>query len=237
MRVRLLYLVVLAVGGFGLPGLEAEIRVEGRTLQGMCFSGVLSTVEAGTLHLSDHRPEDAVIFGIPLEDLHSLSLDLPKIPDPAVLGNLANLLPTASRWDQSSVGAVLGWCHKMEAERDWIALYRWASVLRESLHEPERSHQAGLLEATAMLELGLWKQLAASLEMLNTEQSPIRASPRLCWLNAALATRHGKVDQARFWIRLPELQLPRRPRAFPERIEALERLLPAIHHSSNPYQP
>jgi hypothetical protein len=203
----------------------------------MRFSGVLSTVEAGTLHLADGTRADVAFFGIPLEDLHTLSLDLPEIPDPTVLDNLVNLLPTASRWDPSSIGVVLEWCRKMETEGDWIALYRWASVLRESLHDPEWSHQAGLLEATAMLELGLWNRLAASLEMLNEEQSPIRASPRLCWLNAALATRHGKVDQARFWIRLPELQLPRRPRAFPERIKALERVLPAVHHSSNPYQP
>lgn len=237
MRVLLLHLVVLGVAGFGLPGLEAGIRLEGMRLQGMRFSGVLNTVESGTLHLVDGARGDAAIFGIPLDDLHSLSLDLPEIPDQAVLDHLVNLLPTASRWDHRSIGIVLGWCRKMEAERDWITLYRWASVLRESLRDPVRSHQAGLLEATAMLELGLWNQLAASLEMLNAEQSPIRASPRLCWLNAALAIRQGKVDQARFWIRLPELQLPRRPPAFPARIKALESLLPTVHNPSNPHKP
>lgn len=202
---RALLLFALALlAGVPLHGMQAV----GETTAGMKFRGEVTGLrdDSVQLLLSGRGPATAV--GIPVGSIRSLQLIFPEPPanGPATIPE--TLLPLLPLCDGSTLMAVLVRARALGESGDWPGAYLWATRLGAVPGSPQFSLEAGLLEAQALLEMGLTRRLGPKLEELNAAADPLSAPLLLCWLNARLHQRTDNPEQARFWAELPALRIP-----------------------------
>jgi hypothetical protein len=206
---RFILLIVLIVSCH--PWLHG-MKIHGQTKTGMRFEGEVIALRDGILEVTSSRQTGIHPVGIPLPSIKSVQIDIPVRLDSIDTGKLENLHPLLPYCDGETLAGILDWVRTLGEAGDWPGAYLWAGRLADTGTSPEIEVAAKLVEAEALLEMGLYQQLAAKLASLNISIEPINAPPLLCWLNERLTEQEGNMDQARFWAELPALQIPSKAR-------------------------
>lgn len=197
----LLVLPVVALSGEGL-------LVEGRTTSGFAFAGRIHAVTTTSLVLRPGKAEGPAQLAFPLQTLASIGLSVPPGGGPpllALLAPLRSLLPLTDAPTRERMLDLL----REELDAETVEeVYAWAEALAELPGPPEATREAELLAAEALARLGLWRETARRVKILNG-RIPALAAPRpLCRLNQRLAERRGDDAAAKWWARLPHLRIP-----------------------------
>jgi hypothetical protein len=210
-------LALAALPCAGLPAMEAS----GETETGMRFHGEVVGLREESLQLRFTGNTEAAPVGIPIVSIKSVQLSLPDPAGPELGNALETLLPLLPLCDGATLMAVLDWARSLGKAADWPGAYLWATRLAGLIRSPESKIEAGLLEAEALLEMGLNRRLGARLEELNTQVDPLGAPLLLCALNARYFRWQGDAEKARFWAELPALQVPSKRGPLADQLAAL----------------
>jgi hypothetical protein len=98
-------------------------------------------------------------------------------------------------------------CGELRAETA-EEVFAWAEALADLPGPLEATREAELLAAEALARLGLWRETARRVEILNGRIPALAAPLPLCRLNQHLAERRGDDAAVKWWARLPELRIP-----------------------------
>lgn len=184
--------------------------VRGETEAGMAFHGTLISLSATTMRIQPQEGRDFAQMGIPIEAIRSLGFALPTPPSSTERRALEELGLLLDRFDEATVKGLLDWLDTQVAEGAWVDIYRLAERLSAHPVQGPQQIRARLLKARCLYELGLATRLESELAALNATVPLLEAPPLLCWLNAQLSLTRNRPEEARFWARLPHLQIPSR---------------------------
>lgn len=212
-----LLLALILLAGFSLNGMQAV----GETTAGMKFRGEVTGLREDSVQLLLSGRGEATPVGIPVGSIRTLQLIFPDSPRNGPETLPETLLPLLPLCDNATLIAVLERARALGESGDWPGAYLWATRLGAVMTSPQFSLEAGLLEAQALLEMGLTRRLGPKLEALNAAADPLSAPLLLCWLNASLHRRTGATEQARFWAELPALRIPASKGALADQLAAL----------------
>ena len=185
-------------------GSGEPIRINGMTLEGMPFSGTLSSAGSSILEIQDSRSGS---IGLPCSRIDWIHLTRPPegIHLLEALGNTPGLLEL---WDQETLLKAYQAVRQLAEQTEWPAVYRWTHLLGPVITQPQLKFETGLLRARAVHEMGLFKRAAQELESLQAMVEPLTAPLEYCRLKARLARRNGDTKAAQYWSSLPSLRIP-----------------------------
>lgn len=198
----LLALPVVALSG-------DTLLVKGVTTSGFSFAGSIHSVTTKSLVLRPGETAGPERMAFPVQTLASINISFPPPgggPMPlALLAPLRSLLPLTDPPTRERMLDLLR--GELEAETA-EEVFAWAEAFSELPGSPVATREAELLAADALARLGLWRETARRVEILNGRIPALAAPVRLCRLNQRLAERRGDEAAAAWWARLPELRIP-----------------------------
>lgn len=142
-------------------------------------------------------------FEIPVNSIRTIALSRSELP-PETIPRLVPLFP---KLDNGSHFVLLTEIlrHFADNPRQQVLLL---DALESAIRIPDLLQQAEEAHALALRELNLHEPMERILHELNQRVPPLKATARLCYLNAASAFEKNQLDTAREWILLA-LVLPR----------------------------
>jgi hypothetical protein len=184
------------------------VFLRGENAAGMEFRGELAGVTADTLILRDGSSDSSLQMGVPFSSIGTLHLSLPDTPDASTNRSLESLLPVIPLMNRPSHESLLAYLGRRAGFGDWTDVYRWTQQLESAAADEALLLEIRLLKARSLHALGLHRLMEETLSSLGEQISPIKATPLYCLLRATALARKAKFPEARFWARLPFLQIP-----------------------------
>ena len=185
-----------------------SVPISGSTRSGMPIEGNVVAIENGRVLLKSPSGEAAVQWGMPLPEIARVALVDQALNGESLLAQLELIIPLLEAWDRPTLLRLLRAVRSAAGKGDWPTTYTWATRLLELKEEADLRADLLLLQAQALLGMGLVQRATTTGDSLKSMLDPMDYPAQFCALMAQLAQHAGNDREAKAWRFLPALQIP-----------------------------